>query len=34
MFAYVAFRADASTGLLTATGEIIRTGSPSSIVFR
>ena len=30
----VAFRVDPSTGSLTPTGEVIRTGSPSSIVFR
>ena len=30
----VAFRVDAGSGKLTATGQIIKTGSPSSIVFR
>jgi hypothetical protein len=30
----VAFRVDASSGKLAATGQVIKTGSPSSIVFR
>jgi len=29
----VAFRVDAQTGKLAATGQVIKTGSPSSIVF-
>jgi 6-phosphogluconolactonase (cycloisomerase 2 family) len=29
----VAFRVDASTGRLTETGQVLETGSPSSIVF-
>ena len=40
MFAYVgsytvvAFHVNAATGLLAPTGQIVHTGSPSSIVFR
>ena len=30
----VAFRVDAGSGKLTPTGQIVKTGSPSSIVFR
>ncbi len=30
----VAFRVDAGSGKLTPTGQVIKTGSPSSIVFR
>ena len=30
----VAFRVDGGSGTLTPTGQIIKTGSPSSIVFR